>query len=153
MHGLRRVQKRYRTPVVLTPEETKRVLALMDGTPRLMAQLMYGSGLRVIECVSLRIKDVDLSAHVITVRDGKGGKDRTTVLPERLHGPLQQQLLRVAALNKHDTARGGGLAPLPNALARKYLVSICLACLAIRLPIRSAETVGTDRKARTLARV
>lgn len=120
MQGLKRVQKRYRVPVVLTREETSAVLGLMQGTAKLMAELIYGSGLRVTECVRLRVKDIDLSARAITVRDGKGGKDRTTVLPERLHDSLQQQILRVAAQHKHDALHGAGLAPLPGALARKY---------------------------------
>ena len=100
MAGLKRVQARYRVPVVLTPDEVKRVLDLMEGTPRLMAELIYGAGLRVNECVTLRVKDIDFSAAVITVRDGKGGKDRTTVLPEQLGRPLQQHLLRVRRLKK-----------------------------------------------------
>lgn len=120
MGGLKRVQARHRVPVVLTAEEVKQTLALMQGTPRLMAELMYGAGLRVKECVTLRIKDIDFGARVITVRDGKGGKDRTTVLPEQLHSPLQQHLLRVAALHKEDLSKGGGLVPLPCAIARKY---------------------------------
>lgn len=120
MTGLKRVQARHRVPVVLTAEEVKRVLDLMQGTPRLMAEVMYGAGLRVNECVTLRVKDIDFGARVITVRAGKGGKDRTTVLPEQLHGPLQQHLLRVAGLHKEDLSRGGGLAPLPHAIARKY---------------------------------
>lgn len=118
--GLKRVQKRYRVPVVLTPAEVRSILALMKGTTKLMAELMYGAGLRVNECVTLRVKDIDLSARTLTVRDGKGGKDRTTVLPEQLQSPLQQHLLRVAALHRRDTTHGGGLAPLPSALARKY---------------------------------
>jgi integron integrase len=120
MGGLKRVQARHRVPVVLTVEEVKLTLSLMQGTPRLMAELMYGAGLRVNECVTLRIKDIDSGARVITVRDGKGGKDRTTVLPEQLHSPLQQHLLRVAALHKEDLSKGGGLVPLPCAIARKY---------------------------------
>jgi len=84
MPGLKRVQARHRVPVVLTPDEVKRVLDLMKGTPRLMAETIYGAGLRVNECVTLRVKDIDFGAGVITVRDGKGGKDRTTVLPGQL---------------------------------------------------------------------
>lgn len=85
-----------------------------------MAELMYGAGLRVHECVTLRVKDVDLSAHTISVRNSKGSKDRTTVLPLQLCSPLQQHLLRVAALHRGDLVRGAGLAPMPDALARKY---------------------------------
>ena len=120
MTGLKRVQRRHRVPVVLTRDEVKRVLAMMQDTCRLMAELMYGAGLRVHECVTLRAKDVDLSARVISVRNSKGSKDRTTVLPEQLYSPLHQHMLRVAVLHRDDLARGAGLAPMPDALARKY---------------------------------
>jgi len=120
MTHLKRVQQRHRVPVVLTTDEVKRALAMMDRTPRLMAELIYGAGLRVHECVTLRIKDVDLAARTVSVRNSKGSKDRTTVLPERLVAPMQQHLLRVAALHRDDLARGAGLAPMPDALARKY---------------------------------
>lgn len=120
MTGLKRVQARHRVPVVLTADEVKRVLGLMQGTPRLIAEVMYGAGLRVNECVTLRVKDIDFGVALITVRDGKGGKDRTTVLPEQLQRPLQQHLLRAAALHQQDLSKGGGLAPLPNAIERKY---------------------------------
>jgi site-specific recombinase XerD len=120
MSGLKRVQRRQRVPVVMTRDEVKRVLAMMQGTCRLMAELMYGTGLRVHECVTLRVKDVDLADHTISVRNSKGSKDRATVLPLQLSSPLQQHLLRVAALHRDDLARGAGLAPMPDALARKY---------------------------------
>lgn len=120
MTDLKRVQRRTRVPVVLTREEVKATLSLMDGTSRLMAELIYGAGLRVHECVSLRIKDVDLMSRAVSIRNSKGNKDRTTVLPERLTSPLQQHLLRVAALHRDDLAKGAGLAPMPDALARKY---------------------------------
>lgn len=120
MARLQRVQRRDRVPVVLSPEEVKAVLVHLKDSLKLMAELMYGAGLRVGECVALRVKDVDLSSGVLNIRDGKGGKDRTSLLPERLRSPLQQHLLRVAALHQHDISRGGGLAPMPNALARKY---------------------------------
>lgn len=120
MSGLKRVQRRERVPVVLTREEVKSILGLMDGTCKLMAELMYGAGLRVHECVTLRVKDIDFGARTITIRSGKGGKDRTTLLPQQLYLPLQQHLLRVSVLHKEDLLRGSGLVPLPNALARKY---------------------------------
>lgn len=120
MADLKRVQYRQRVPVVLTREEVRAVLSMMTGTPCLMAELMYGSGLRVHECVTLRVKDLDLGARSIAVRAGKGGKDRTTVLPSRLCDPLHQHLLRIAAQHKEDLSRGAGLAPMPGALARKY---------------------------------
>lgn len=118
--NLQRVQRRQRVPVVLTIEEVGRALAKMTGTPRLMAELIYGAGLRVTECVTLRVKDIDFGARSITVRDGKGGKDRTTMLPASLASSLQAHLLRVAALHSEDRLRGGGFAPMPEALARKY---------------------------------
>jgi integron integrase len=120
MAGLRRIQRRHRVPVVLAREEVRAVLSNMVGTPRLMAELMYGSGLRVQECVTLRVKDIDLGSASISVRNGKGGKDRTTVLPAMLCEPLQRHLLRVAAQHNKDLSHGAGLAPLPGALARKY---------------------------------
>lgn len=120
MTGLKRVQHRHRVPVVMTRDEVKRVLAMLQGTPRLMVELMYGAGLRVHECVTLRVKDLDLAARTISVRNSKGSKDRTTVLPAQLSSPLQQHLLRVATLHRDDLARGAGLAPMPDALARKY---------------------------------
>ena len=107
-------------PVVLTTEEVRATLGQMVGTSKLMAELIYGAGLRVHECVSLRIKDIDLSAKVVSIRNSKGSKDRTTVLPERLVSPLQQHLLRVAALHRDDLASGAGLAPMPDALDMKY---------------------------------
>ncbi|MEJ2633431.1 MAG: tyrosine-type recombinase/integrase, partial [Acidihalobacter sp.] len=100
--------------------EVKAVLSHMHGTSRLMAELLYGSGLRVGECVTRLVKDLDFASASLTVRSGKGGKDRTTVLPKRLHVPLHQHLLRVAEQHKKDLSHGAGLAPMPNALARKY---------------------------------
>lgn len=120
MNGLNRVQQRQRIPVVLTPGEVSQVLSYMAGTMALMARLMFGSGLRVEECCTLRMKDIDFGAAVLSVRDGKGGKDRTTVLPVRLRDDLRAHLLRVAQLHAEDRNRGAGLAPLPGALERKY---------------------------------
>lgn len=120
MSGLKRVQHRHRVPVVLTREEVRAVFALMDGTARLMVELLYGAGLRVHECVTLRVKDIDLASRTVTVRNSKGSKDRTTVLPDQLATPMQRHLLRVAALHRDDLASGGGLAPMPDALVRKY---------------------------------
>ena len=120
MTALKRVQHRQRVPVVLTREEVRGVLAMMNGTCRLMVELMYGSGLRVHECVTLRVKDIDLASHTVSVRNSKGSKDRTTVLPAMLSSPMQQHLLRIAALHRDDRAQGAGLAPMPDALERKY---------------------------------
>lgn len=120
MNGLNRVQQRQRVPVVLTSGEVSQVLSHMTGTTALMARLMFGSGLRVEECCTLRVKDIDFGAAVLSVRDGKGGKDRTTVLPVKLQEALQAHLLKVAQLHAEDRNRGAGLAPLPGALERKY---------------------------------
>lgn len=117
---LKRVRRHQRLPVVLTIEEVKSVLDSMTGPLQLMAELIYGAGLRVGECVTLRIKDVDFGAGTLSVRAAKGQKDRTTVLPERLKERLQQQALAVAQQHRLDSLRGAGLAPLPNALDRKY---------------------------------
>lgn len=114
------MQKRHRVPVVLIPEEVQAVLSRMRGTTLLMAQLMYGSGLRVSECVTLRIKDVEFGSNCIVVRNGKGAKDRTTVLPNRLRSDLQAHLTRVLALHKADLLAGSGHVPMPGGLQRKY---------------------------------
>ena len=119
MSGLNRVQ-RQRIPVVMTATEVSAVLSQMSGTRALMAQLMFGSGLRVEECCTLRVKDIDFGSSVVNVRDGKGGKDRATVLPARLQASLQAHLIQVAKLHADDRNRGAGLAPLPGALERKY---------------------------------
>jgi integron integrase len=120
MADLKRVQQRHRIPDVLSRDEVKTILGQMTGVPRLMAELMYGAGLRVGECVTLRVKDIDFSSSVLNIRDGKGGKDRTTLLPALLHTPLKQQLLMIAEHHKQDLSHGAGLAPMPSALARKY---------------------------------
>lgn len=120
MKHIKRVQHRERLPVVLTQAETRLVLAMMTGTTQLMANLMYGSGLRVNECVTLRVKDIDLAAKTISVRNSKGSKDRTTVLPAQLSAAMEQHLTRVLQLHADDRSRGGGLAPMPDALYRKY---------------------------------
>lgn len=120
MVGLKRVQHRHTIPVVLTQEEVRAVLNQMQGTPKLMAQVLYGAGLRVAECVTLRVKDLDFGSKAISVRSGKGSKDRTTILPEQLISLLQQHLIKVASLHKEDVLRGAGFAPLPGGLDRKF---------------------------------
>jgi integron integrase len=92
----------------------------MEGTKWLMASLLYGAGLRLRECLKLRVKDVDFDYRQILVRDGKGGKDRVTMLPASVIGPLKQHLLRVRDLHERDVASGHGDVELPDALARKY---------------------------------
>jgi integron integrase len=115
-----RAKKPRRLPVVLTRDETTTVIRRMWGTHQLMAQLLYGSGLRLMECVRLRVKDVDFAQRQIVVRDGKGQKDRVTMLPASLVQPLQAHLVRVKALHRDDLAEGYGAVYLPFALERKY---------------------------------
>ena len=109
-----------RTPTVLSRAEVERVLGELQGTRWLIASLLYGAGLRLLECLRLRVKDVDFSYLQILVRDGKGGKDRVTMLPERLGAPLRAHLDRVRRLHLRDLAEGFGEVGLPFALARKY---------------------------------
>jgi integron integrase len=109
-----------RLPVVFTREEVRAVLGRLRGDAWLMASLLYGSGLRLMECVRLRVKDVDFARMQITVREGKGAKDRVTVLPRPLAEPLRRQLERARALHESDLREGCGRVFLPYALARKY---------------------------------
>ena len=113
-------KKPKRLPVVLTREEVKTVLQRLSGPTWLMASLLYGAGLRLNECLRLRVKDVDVSYHQITVRDGKGAQDRVTMLPERLKESLQAHLQTVQQLHQRDLEDGFGNVYLPDALARKY---------------------------------
>lgn len=115
-----RAKKPKRLPVVFTRQEARAVLGHLRGEAWLMASLLYGSGLRLMECVRLRVKDLDLARREITVRDGKGGKDRVTVLPASLVEPLRRQLETTRALHEMDLREGFGHVHLPYALARKY---------------------------------
>lgn len=115
-----RAKRPVRIPVVLTKEEAHRLIALMEGAPQLVATLLYGSGLRVLECLSLRVKDLDFSSKEIVVRGGKGDKDRLTMLPIGVVDRLRDHLVEVRALHERDLGRGGGRVDVPNALARKY---------------------------------
>jgi integron integrase len=117
---LERAQRPARVPVVLTRAEVQSVLARMSGVQHLMAALLYGSGMRLMECVRLRVKDLDFAYRQITVRDGKGAKDRVTMLPQALVEPLRRQLERARLLHKEDLAEGFGAVYLPYALERKY---------------------------------
>ncbi|MBV2132875.1 integron integrase [Pseudomonas sp. MAP12] len=115
-----RAKRPERLPVVLSREETQRLLACFDGEIALVAGLLYGSGMRLMEAMRLRVKDVDFGRNEIIVRDGKGMKDRVTLLPARLVEPLRQHLGWVKALHQRDLAEGFGEVYLPFALARKY---------------------------------
>jgi integron integrase len=120
MDNLERAKKPVRLPVVLTEDELRHVLAHLDGRNWLMASLLYGSGLRLMECVRLRVKDVDFQYRQITVRDGKGQKDRVTMLSESSSAVLKHHLERVRLMHKKDLADGYGQTYLPYALERKY---------------------------------
>ena len=109
-----------RLPVVLSRDEVFRLLSALEGVPRLMASLLYGAGLRLMECANLRVKDVDFSSRQITVRRGKGINDRITVLPEALIHALELHLIEVRRLHEADAKRGAGRVALPEALSRKY---------------------------------
>jgi integron integrase len=118
--GIERAKRPQRVPTVLTPQEVSRVFSHLAGVQLLMASLLYGSGLRVMECARLRVKDIDFGYRQIPVRDGKGEKDRRTVLPHSLCEPLTQQLVRARLLHEEDVRHGRGDVYLPYALARKY---------------------------------
>lgn len=115
-----RPSKKPRLPVVLNPDEVSSLLAQLNGTRWLVCSLLYGAGLRLMEAVRLRVKDIDFRQQTIIVRSGKGDKDRATMLPESLAPHLQTQIQRVGELHKQDLGDGCGAVWLPFALARKY---------------------------------
>lgn len=115
-----RAKKPMRLPVVLTREEIREVMSRLDGAPRIAAMLLYGAGLRLLECLRLRVKDVDFDIRQITVREGKGNRDRVTVLPGTILNLLTRHLERVKQQHDTDLNNGGGYVKLPGALARKY---------------------------------
>ncbi len=120
LEDLERAKRPARLPSVLTRDEVQRLLGQMQGVKWLMASLLYGAGLRLRECLKLRVKDVDFGYRQILVRDGKGAKDRVTMLPQSVVEPLQAHLVRVQTLHERDLAAGYGDFELPDALARKY---------------------------------
>lgn len=120
LEKVERAKKAPKLPVVLSRAEVKSVFAHLYGTPKLMAGLLYGSGLRLMECVRLRVKDIDFELAQITVRDGKGGKDRRTTLPLNLAEPLQRHLVRIKAQHEQDFEDGFGRVHLPFAIGRKF---------------------------------
>jgi integron integrase len=120
MNGIVRAKRPQKLPVVLTHAEALAVIRRMHGIPRLMASLLYGSGIRLSECAGLRVKDLDFARGEITVRSGKGKKDRMTLLPASLNARLGEHLSRVRILHERDLRRGRGTVALPEALSRKY---------------------------------
>jgi integron integrase len=120
LEGVVRAKRPGRVPVVLTRGEVKQLLAHLDGVVLLVCTLLYGSGLRLLECLHMRVKDIDFERNEITVRDGKGQKDRVTLLPALCKQQLVDHLKKVGELHENDLRLGLGRAPLPDALARKY---------------------------------
>jgi integron integrase len=120
LDNVERAKRPARVPVVLTRDEVHKIFAHLHGMPRLMAGLLYGSGLRLMECVRLRVKDIDFGYARITVREGKGGKDRVTMLPVNLAAGLQRHLQKVKAQHEQDIDDGFGHVHLPDALTRKF---------------------------------
>jgi integron integrase len=120
LEGVVRARTRQRVPVVLSEAEVREVRGRLEGEPALVAGLLYGSGLRLMEALRLRVKDLDFERREITVRDAKGRKDRITLLPKSLMPPLQEHLLRVRSLHHGDLEAGWGRVLMPYALARKY---------------------------------
>jgi integron integrase len=120
LENVERAKRPARLPVVLTRDEVHKIFAHLHGAPRLMAGLLYGSGLRLMECVRLRVKDIDFGYVRITVRDTKGSKDRVTMLPVNLAKPLERHLQKGKAQHEQDLEDGFGSVYLPHALARKF---------------------------------
>jgi integron integrase len=120
LEGVVRARTRRRLPVVLSEAEVRAVRAKLAGEPALVVGLLYGSGLRLMEALRLRVKELDFERRELTVRDGKGGKDRRTLLPQSLAAELQEHLLKVRRLHQADLAAGWGRVLMPYALARKY---------------------------------
>ena len=120
LDGIESAKASRRLPVVLTPREARLLLNELSGTMGLVVGLLYGTGMRLLEGLRLRVKDIEFERREVVVRDGKGGKDRVTVLPENLIVPLRQQLVSAKRLHEQDLAEGLGAVWLPNALAVKY---------------------------------
>jgi len=120
LDGVESAKRPRRLPAVLTPEEVGAVLRRVDGTSGLVLRLLYGTGMRMLEALRLRVKDVEFQRREILVRDGKGARDRVTMLPDRLALPLRAHLARVKTLHDDDLREGCGEVYLPHALARKY---------------------------------
>ena len=119
LEDIERAKRPRRLPTVFSRDEVHAILSRLTGMPHLMTSLLYGAGLRLLECVRLRVKDVDFSYHQITVRDGKGAQDRVTMLPHALVEPLQRHLARVKLLHDEDLLEGYGEVYLPYAFDRK----------------------------------
>ncbi|MFA7420735.1 MAG: integron integrase [Melioribacteraceae bacterium] len=117
---IRFAQRKKHLPVVLTKEEVKKIFAYMEGIPLLISKVLYGGGLRLNECLKIRLQDIDLDYRTLTVRDGKGGKDRITILPDSIIIELKDHIRKARNLYARDTKRGNVEVTLPNALNVKY---------------------------------
>jgi integron integrase len=120
MGDIVRAKRTQRVPEVLAPEQVRQLISQLEGIHQLLARLLYGTGMRLMEALRLRVRDLDFHYRQVSVRNGKGGKDRVTVLPESLGQPLREQLVRAKAVHDKDLAEGFGRVYLPYALARKY---------------------------------
>jgi integrase len=135
IEGISRPKRPPKRPVVLTQTEIKLVLEQMGGVYRLVAQMLYGTGMRLFECAQLRIKDVDLQRREVLIREGKGGKDRITVLPLSLVQPLREQIGIARAIFEQDRAQGRPGMMLPYALERKYPKAGSQTGLVLGIPV------------------
>jgi len=142
-------KRKQRIPVVFSHAEATAIINGMKGSFYLMAMLMYGCGLRVHECLSLRVKDIDFEMKEITIRDGKGGKDRRTLLPEKLIPLLHEQIQRVKTLHQQDVRDGYGEVYLPHALAKKYPSAARDIAWQFLFP---SATIGTDPQSGVMRR-
>jgi integron integrase len=120
VNGVVRAKRPHRLPVVLTRQEVRSIVGCLEGSDWIMAMLLYGAGLRLMECLRLRVKDIDLNSNQIVVRAGKGDKDRHTMLPAAVKEPLAKHLEGITRLHQRDLERGLGRVALPNALEHKY---------------------------------
>ena len=136
-----RAKRPKKLPLVLSRREVDAVFQYMEGTKGLMANLIYGSGVRLLECCRTRVKDVDLERRELTVRDGRGEKDRVTVLPETLLKPLANQLRRVRAQHQRDLRQGAGFVELPYALATRQEIPKRGPRMGMAMGLSSDETL------------
>ncbi len=149
LQGVERARRPKRLPVVLSPGEVAAVLARLEGAPWLVASLLYGSGLRLLEGLRLRVKDVDLECREIRVRSGKGDRDRVTMIPARLLEPLRVQIERVSEIHAADLGDGWGGVSLPFALERKKPCAARELAWQFLFPARHrfrAATTGSERR-------
>jgi site-specific recombinase XerD len=136
-----RAKRAVRLPVVLTKDEVKQVIARMEGTPRLVAMLLYGSGLRVLECLRLRVKDIDFASHEIMVRGGKGDKDRLTMLPVGLEEALRDHLSEVRVVHERDLRRGGR----KGGCSRRARAKVSEGCDRVAMAVRLSGVANVYR--------